>query len=101
MAKRIIWTNTAKQARHDILQFWINHNKSKTYSQKLSVLLKEKINLIRDQNYIGKPANFKDVRATLISHFTVFYKINSEEIIIAGIWDNRRNPEDLLKNLEF
>ena len=101
MAKRIIWTNTAKQARRNILQFWINHNKSKTYSQKLSVLLKEKINLIRDQNYIGKPTNIKDVRATLISHFTVFYKINPDEIIIVGIWDNRRNPEDLLKNLEF
>ena len=69
--------------------------------KKLSALLKEKTNLIRDQNYIGKPTNFKDVRATLISHFTVFYKINPEEIIISGIWDNRRNPEDLLKNLEF
>jgi toxin YoeB len=101
MAKRITWTNTAKQSRRAILQFWINHNKSKTYSQKLSFLLKEKINLIRDQNYVGKPTNFKDIRATLINHFTIFYKINPDEIIIVGIWDNRRNPEDLLKNLEF
>jgi len=101
MAKRIIWTNTAKQARRDILQYWINHNKSKTYSKKLSVLLREKISLIKSQTYIGKPTDFKDVRATLISHFTIFYKINTDEIIIVGIWDNRRNPEDLLKNLDF
>jgi plasmid stabilization system protein ParE len=101
MAKRIIWTNTAKQARRDILQYWINHNKSKAYSKKLSILLREKISLIKSQNYIGKPTDFEDVRATLISHFTIFYKITPEEIIIVGIWDNRRNPEDLLKNLEF
>ena len=42
MAKRIIWTNTAKQARRDILQFWINHNKSKTYSQKIICFIKRK-----------------------------------------------------------
>ena len=101
MAKRITWTNTAKQSRCDILQFWITHNKSKTYSKKLSALLREKISLIQAQNYIGKPTDFRDVRATLISHFTIFYKINPEELIIVGIWDNRRNPEDLLKNLDF
>ncbi len=103
MAKRVIWTNTAKKARRAILEYWITHNRSKTYSKKLSVLLREKINLIESKNYIGKPTNFDDVRATLIiiSHLTIFYKININEIIIVGIWDNRRNPEDLLKNLEF
>ncbi len=74
MAKRVTWTNSAKQARRDILQFWIDRNKSKAYSKKLSVLLRDKINLISDQNYIGKPTNFKDVRATLISHFTISIK---------------------------
>ncbi len=101
MAKRVIWTNTAKKARRAILEYWITHNRSKTYSKKLSVLLKEKINLIASKNYIGKPTNFDNVRATLIDHFTVFYRVEINEIIIAGIWDNRRNPEDLLKNLEL
>jgi hypothetical protein len=36
MAKRIIWTNTAKKARREILQYWINHNGSNIYSKKLS-----------------------------------------------------------------
>ncbi len=99
MAKRVIWTNTAK-TRRNILEYWITHNQSKTYSKKLSVLLKEKIDLIKSQNYIGKPTNFDDIRATLISHFTIFYKTGINEIIIVGIWDNRRNPDDLLKNLE-
>ncbi len=58
MAKRVIWTNTAKKARRAILEYWITNNQSKTYSKKLSVLLREKINLIKAQNYIGKPTNF-------------------------------------------
>ena len=43
MAKQVIWTDTAKQARRDILVYWITHNGSKTYSKKLSVLLREKL----------------------------------------------------------
>ncbi len=57
MAKRVIWTNTAKKARRAILEYWITHNRSKTYSKKLSVSLKEKIYLIASQNYIGKPTH--------------------------------------------
>ena len=101
MVKRVIWTETAKQARREILEYWIRHNSSKTYSRKLSILFKEKVALIRSQNYIGKPTNYKDVRATLVHHFTLFYKITEQEIIIVGIWDNRRNPDDLYKNIEL
>lgn len=46
MVKRIVWTETAKKARREILEYWIKHNGSKTY------------------------------------------------------WDNRRNPDDLHKNIE-
>ena len=100
MAKRIKWTETAKNSRREILYYWIKHNLSKDYSIKLSRLFREKTALLKSQNYIGKPTDFKDVRATLVSHFTMFYKVNADEIIIVGIWDNRRNPEDLRKNIE-
>ena len=101
MAKRVVWTKTATEARRRILEYWIAHNGSKTYSQKLSILFKEKIELLKSQSYIGKPTDFKDVRGTLVNHFTIFYKITASQIIIVGIWDNRRNPEDLHKNLEL
>ncbi len=35
MAKQIIWTNTAKKSRREILQYWIDHNRSDIYSKKL------------------------------------------------------------------
>jgi hypothetical protein len=38
MAKRIVWTNTAKKARRDILEYWIKHTGTNTYSKKLAKL---------------------------------------------------------------
>jgi plasmid stabilization system protein ParE len=101
VAKRVIWTETAKNARRDILKFWILHNKSNTYSKKLARLFRSKISLIAKSEYLGKPTDNKNVRVTLVSHFSIFYKVLSDEINIVGIWDNRRNPDDLHKNLEL
>lgn len=107
MVKRVIWTDTAKRARREILEYWIKRNGSKLYSKKLSDLFERKIKLLKAQHYPGKPTDFDDVRATLVNYFTIFYKITNEfykitneEIIIVGIWDNRRNLNDLYKNIE-
>ncbi|MGN6340391.1 MAG: type II toxin-antitoxin system RelE/ParE family toxin [Ginsengibacter sp.] len=101
MAKQVIWTNTAKKARREILQYWIHRNGSNAYSKKLSQLIRKKVRLIQSQHYLGKPTDIENVRVSLISHFSLFYKVNNQNIIIVGIWDNRRNPEDLHKNLEL
>ena len=101
MAKQIIWTNTAKKARKEILQYWILHNGSNTYSKKISHLIRKKVSLIQSEHYLGKPTDFKGVRVSLVKNFSLFYKVNKENIIIVGIWDNRRNPEDLHKNIDL
>ncbi len=33
MAKRIIWTKTAKKSRQEILKYWSKHNGTKGYSK--------------------------------------------------------------------
>ena len=43
MAKRVIWTATAKKARREILEYWMIRNESNAYSKKLSLLFREKI----------------------------------------------------------
>ena len=101
MAKRVVWSNTAKKARRDILEYWIKHNGSSTYSKRLSRLFRLKISLLQSEHYLGKPTDFENVRVSLVSHFSLFYKITDQEIIVVGIWDNRRNPDDLRKNLEL
>ncbi len=101
MVKRIVWTNTARKARREILEYWIKHNGSSTYSKRLSKLFRIKAALLESGHYLGKPTDFQDVRVSLVSHFSIFYKVREEEIIIVGIWDNRRNPDDLHKNIEL
>lgn len=41
MARKVKWTIKAQQERKDILQYWVNRNKSSTYSKKLSNFLKK------------------------------------------------------------
>lgn len=101
MAKRIVWTQTAKQARKEILEYWIKHNGSAIYSKRLSKLFRIKVSLLHSEHYLGKPTDFKNIRVSLVSHFSIFYKLLNDEIIIVGIWDNRRNPNDLYKNIEI
>ncbi|HVZ97636.1 MAG TPA: type II toxin-antitoxin system RelE/ParE family toxin [Chitinophagaceae bacterium] len=101
MVKRIVWTNAARKARREILEYWIKHNDSNTYAKRLSKLFRIKVALLQSSHYLGKPTDFKDVRVSLVVHFSIFYKIQGEKIIIMGIWDNRRNPDDLHQNLEF
>jgi hypothetical protein len=55
---------------------------------------------LKSEVYLGKPTDFKNVRVSLVNHYSLFYKVETKVIIIVGIWDNRRNPEDLRKNLE-
>lgn len=95
MAKRkIIWTKTAKLERKDILAFWINKTKSKTYSTKLNTLFNEAVNLLSEQPKIGRLTNDKTTRINVVQDYLIFYAFNSKELIILSVWDGRRNEDD-------
>jgi plasmid stabilization system protein ParE len=101
MAKRnVIWTRTADIQLVGILEYWVNKNKSKTYSKKLLKLVSERTEQIADQPLIYKATDFKDTRVASLGNFSIFYKFNDKEIIITAFWDNRQNPKKLLKILE-
>jgi toxin YoeB len=70
VVKRIIWTKTAKKARREILEYWIKHNQSNSYSKKLSKLFKKKTALLQSEHYLGKPTDFKNVRVSLVNNFS-------------------------------
>jgi len=46
MAKQIIWSLRAQNDRKEILGYWIERNKSNTYSKKLNFLFKEAVKLV-------------------------------------------------------
>jgi toxin YoeB len=46
MAKQIVWTKRAESDRLKILKYWINRNKSKTYSKKLNNLFNMAVEMV-------------------------------------------------------
>lgn len=101
MAKRkIIWTQTAARQRRNILEYWVQNNKSNSYSLKLLKASNSKTELIAKNPKIFKEADFPETHVASMGHFSIFYKYNSKEIIITAFWDNRQDPKKLLEELK-
>lgn len=92
MAKRkIVWTQKANVERKDILEYWINKNKSKTYSIKLNKLFTESLKLISEYPNIGRKTSDANTRVSIVRDYLIFYETNKKEIIVQSIWDGRRD----------
>ena len=101
MAKRkVIWTQTAARQRRNILEYWVEHSKSNSYSLKLLKASNSKTELISKNPKIFREADFPETRVASMGHFSIFYKFNSKEIIITAFWDNRQDPKKLLEVLK-
>ena len=100
MAKRkVVWTETAVLQRREILSYWTERTESTAYAEKLIFLTKEHLKVILNNPEAYKATDFKDVRESAMGHFSIYYKITEEQIIVMAFWDNRQNPKKLLKIL--
>lgn len=98
--RAVIWTRTADVQLVGILEYWVNRNKSNTYSKKLLKLVSKRTEQLAKSPFTCKKADFKDTRVASLGNFSLFYKVTDEAIIITAFWDNRQNPKKLLKILE-
>ena len=97
MARKIEWTQTSIRDRFEIYKFWVEKNKSDSYSKKLEILFNEAAKLISEFLEIGTETDFSGLRVKVIKSYKLFYTDDSETIKIIRIWDTRQNPQ----NLEF
>ncbi len=95
MAKKIIWSKTAKKSIRDILSYWNERNKSTRFSQKLNTLIHDAVKSIGDFPTSGKLTSNKNVRIKIVLDYLIFYAISADKIMILLIWNGRRNPQDL------
>ena len=95
MAKEVIWSPLAKRKRKEILEFWITHNQSRTYSIKLNKLFKRAEELISEYPRIGKPTTDRNVRIKVVQHYLMFYELVGNKIYILTIWDGRQDSNKL------
>jgi len=96
----VLWTSTALKQRNYIFEYWNNRNRSREYSQKLNLKIKERIGLLKTNPNIGIKTEFKETRVLSLGHFSIFYKKSGSIIYITAFWDNRQDPEKLIKFLK-
>lgn len=95
--KSVIWTETASRQRREILKYWTIRNGSTQYAEKLVHLIRQRIQVLQENEFAGKPTVHLETRVTAMGNFSIFYKISDSHIIITSFWDNRQDPEKLLK----
>ena len=101
MAKRnVIWTKTADMQFVSILGYWMERNRSNTYSKKLVNLVNERTNQIAEKPFIFIATDFNGVRIASLGNFSIYYKVTAITIIISAFWDNRQELKKLLKILQ-
>lgn len=100
MAERSIkWTKTAAKQRRVILAYWVEKTGSSDYSIKLLHQINKRTQSLVRHPYSGQKADFPGTRAASLGHYSIYYKVNSHEIIITAFWDNRQDPEKLYQLL--
>ncbi len=94
MAKRkIVWSNRAKKRLYGILEFYIERNKSKSYSIKLYKLLNKEIKLLLKYPALGLKTSEESVRGLIIDTYIIYYEVTEDKITIHTIWDCRQDPD--------
>lgn len=101
MAQRAVkWTRTADVQYVGILEYWAKRNNSPSYPKKLIKAVSERTKQLAESPFLYKRTDFSDTRVTSINNFSMFYKVTDEAIIITAFWDNRQDPNTLLKILQ-
>lgn len=93
MVFQIVWTEKANIERQHILQFWVDHNKSKTFSLKLNKLFISAIRDIAKKPNIGRKTEFENVRVKIVREYLIFYEVIKKDLVILSIWDGRRDKK--------
>ena len=75
-----------------IYHFWIDHNKSDSYSKKLETLFNEAARLISEFPEIGIETDYPNLRVKVINRYKLFYLNEADKIQIIRVWDSRQNP---------
>ena len=95
MAKKIEWTETSILDRFKIYQFWVENNKSDSYSKKLERLFNDAAKLISEFPEIGTKTDFSEVKVKVIKSYKLFYLTKEDTIQIIRVWETHQDPDNL------
>lgn len=94
--RKVTWTNTASIQLREVLEFWVSRTKSNTYSLKLLSKIESRIKTLLQFPFEYPETSYPEVRVAAMNHYSIFYKVADDRIIILAFWDNRQDPKKLL-----
>ena len=97
--KEVVWTQTAVKQRRIILNYWNENNGNTNYSEKLINEIRKRINILLLYPNSGKKVDFPNTRVISLGHYSIFYQVRNEKLIVTSFWDNRQEPKKLYKLL--
>jgi toxin YoeB len=95
MAGEIIWSPKAKSELIEILEYWVNRNKSNVYSLKLNQLIQEQLIFILEFPKIGRKTDIKNVYVKIIIDYLLYYEIEKGNLHVLTIRHGKKNPKTL------
>jgi plasmid stabilization system protein ParE len=79
------------------LKYWTERNESTIYAKKLIEITAKHLKVISKNPEAFKETEIDDVRESAMGHFSLYYKITPDQIIVMAFWDNRQDLKKLLK----
>lgn len=67
----VSWTENALRQRNHVLEYWNIRNRSITYSRKLNMEIKERLEILKENPEIGKKTNHNNIRAISLAHLAI------------------------------
>ncbi len=92
---KIFWTKAAVDQRNYVFEYWNRRNKSNSYSKRLNLAIRERILTLKSQPEMGISTELSGIKAIILEHYSIFYKIQTPALFIIGFWDNRQDPVKL------
>lgn len=95
--KKIIWTETAAKQRRQILHYWVERNGTTKYAEELIRMISAQLKVIVQNPDAFKATEIVNINESAMGHFSLYYKVTDDNIIVMAFWDNRQDPKKLLK----
>ncbi len=98
--QKIVWTKKANIERKEILEYWIDKNKSARFSKKLNLLFVESLKQICIYPNLGRKTSDEKTKVIIVRNYLIFYEFNEKEIIynLSGMADATQNKKPTLTN---
>ena len=93
MAKKVIWTNNAKEDLFNILSY-LQNTWSFRIADKFSKLVERKVELLSQFPELGAPSQHwpGTRKITLTSQSILIYMVDAEKLVLLSIFNTRQEP---------